>query len=62
MKELSIKEICRQLNDGIDRTPEELAKCEQWLTEFLAANQLSLKQLNEMCWEDSTWFFDQIFN
>ena len=60
--ELTIESIEKKLNDGLDRTPEEHQKCLIWLMEYMIANDLSLTELDELCWEDSDWVFDQIFN
>ena len=57
----SVKDVERRLNEGFDRTQEEKEKCIKWLTEFMAANQMTIKELDEMCYEDSDWVFDQIF-
>lgn len=57
----SIADVERRLNDGIDRTPEEREKCIIWLTEFMVANEMTLKELDHLCFEDSAWVFDQIF-
>ena len=57
----SFEEINKRLNEGINRTPEELDKCKRWLIEFATANQLSMKQLDNFCFEDSAWIFEQIF-
>ena len=51
--ELTLQAIERQLNDGIERTPEEHRKCLEWLAKFCTANQMSLKELNELYWNDS---------
>ena len=61
MRNLTFEEINRQLNEGLERTPDELEACKKWLIEFATANQLSLKELSDLCWEDSTWIFDQVF-
>ena len=57
----SVKDIERRLNDGLNRTPEEHAKCYKWLMEFMTANDMSLKELDDLCWTDSDWIFNQIF-
>lgn len=57
----SVKDVERRLNEGLERTPEEHGKCVVWLTEFMAANQMSLKELDALCFEDANWVFDQIF-
>ena len=62
MPNLTFEEINNQLNDGIERTQEELETCKKWLIEFATANQLSLKELNEFCWKNSAWIFDHIFS
>lgn len=57
-----VKEIERKLNDGLQRTQEEHEKCYKWLVEFMIANDLSLNELDNFCFTDSNWIFDQIFN
>ena len=57
----SVKDVERRLNDGLDRTPEEHEKCVVWLTEFMVANQMNLKELDDLCFKDAAWVFDQIF-
>lgn len=57
----SVREIERRLNDGLGRTPKEHEQCYKWLVEFMTANDMTLKQLDELCWEDSNWVFAQIF-
>ena len=57
----SIDDIVRRLNDGIKRTAEELEQCKKWLLEYQAANQITLKELDDLCFEDSVWVFDNIF-
>lgn len=59
--ELTIDEVVRRLNDGLKRTDEELEQCKKWLLEFQLANDLSLNELDDLCFEDSVWVFDQIF-
>lgn len=62
MKEItSVKDIEIRLNDGLNRTPEEHEKCYKWLMEFMTANNMSLKELDDLCWIDSNWIFNQIF-
>ena len=56
-----VRKIEKRLNDGVDRTPEEHEKCFQWLMEFMIANDMSLRELDELCRKDSVWVFDQIF-
>lgn len=56
-----VKDVERRLNEGIERTEEEHNKCVLWLTEFMVANDMSLEELDDLCFEDSTWVFDQIF-
>lgn len=57
----TIDDVVRRLNDGIDRTQEELDMCKKWLLEFQIANQMTLNELDDLCFEDSVWVFDQIF-
>lgn len=60
-KVLTIDDVVRRLNDGLERTASELERCKKWLLEFQAANQMTLKELDDMCFEDSVWVFDNIF-
>lgn len=57
-----VKEIERKLNDGLQRTQEEHEKCYKWLVEFMIANELSLNELDNLCFTDRNWILDQIFN
>lgn len=57
----TIDDVVRRLNDGLDRTDEELEKCKKWLLEYKAANKMSLEELDDMCFSDSLWVFDNIF-
>ena len=56
-----VKDVERRLNEDIERTEEEHNQCVLWLTEFMVANDMSLEELDDLCFEDSTWVFDQIF-
>ena len=58
---MTIDDVVRRLNDGIDRTEDELARCKQWLLEYQIANDMSLRELDDMCFKDSNWVFDNIF-
>ena len=60
-KALSIDDVVRRLNDGLDRTAEELDQCKKWLLEYQAANQMTLAELDDLCFEDSVWVFDNVF-
>ena len=57
----TVKDIERRLNDGLNRTPEEHEKCYKWLMEFMTANDMSLNELDDLCWRDSDWVLNQIF-
>ena len=60
-KGLTIDDVVRRLNDGLDRTEEELEMCKNWLIEYQLANDLSIKDLDDLCFDDSVWVFEQIF-
>ena len=60
-KALSIDDVVRRLNDGLDRTAEELDQCKKWLLEYQAANQMTLAELDDLCFKDSVWVFDNVF-
>jgi len=60
MTTLTINEVTRRLIDGLDKEKDfELIK--KWLLEYQLANQLTLKELDDLCFEDSNWVFDQIY-
>ncbi|NMA49530.1 MAG: hypothetical protein GX947_07155 [Tissierellia bacterium] len=59
MENLTIDKIALQLLDGLDKS--KFNEVKQWLIEYQITNKLTLKQLNELCWNDSNWIFDQIF-
>ncbi|MEG1925222.1 MAG: hypothetical protein RR415_05700 [Ruthenibacterium sp.] len=59
--DLTMDEVVSRLNDDLERTEEDLKECKDWLTEFQIENKMSLKELDDLCYEDSTWIFDQIF-
>lgn len=56
----TIDDVVRRLNDGLDRTDEELEKCKRWLLGFQTANQMSLNELDDLCYKDSVWVFENI--
>ena len=60
---ITIDSIVEQLYDDLPyaNSEEKKLKAKKWLLEYQAANQLTLRELNEMCWEDSMWVIDQIF-
>ena len=58
---MTIKDVERRLNDGIERTEDEHRRCIQWLTEFMTANDMSLKEIDDLCFQDSNWVFEQIY-
>ena len=62
MQKLTFDKIVYDLTVGLDYTPGQLQQISQWLLEYQATNQLTLYQLNELCWEDSDWIFSQIFD
>lgn len=57
----NVRDIERRLNEGIKRTEKEHKKCILWLTEFMTANDMTLEELNDLCFKDSDWVFNQIF-
>ena len=58
---MNIDNIIRRLNDGIDRTEEELKVCKEWLLEFQLANDMSLSELDDLCFIDPDWVLENIF-
>ena len=57
----TVEEIESCLNEGIRRTEEEHEKCVRWLMEFMTANDMTLEELDDLCFKDSDWVFNQIF-
>ena len=57
----SIDDVVRRLNDGLDRSDGELQRCKEWLLKHQLETGMTLKELDDMCWKDSGWVFDQIF-
>lgn len=58
---LTIDDIVCRLNDGLDRTEQELAKCKKSLLEYQHNNNMTLKELDDLCFADSDWIFEYIF-
>lgn len=56
-----VEEIESCLNEGIRRTEEEHEKCVCWLMEFMTTNDITLEELEDLCFKDSDWVFNQIF-
>lgn len=58
---MTIDDVVRRLNDGLERTEEELEMCKRWLLEFQVANEMTFNELDNLCFEDSAWVLDNIF-
>lgn len=43
---MTIDDIVRRLNDGLNRTEKELEMCKRWLLEYQLANDMSLIELD----------------
>lgn len=59
--EITIDDITRRLNDGIERTDDEILKCKEKLIELQHIKKISLKDLDDLCFADSSAIFDFIF-
>lgn len=61
---MTIEEVRRQLIDGLEDefTPARISIVDRRLKEIAEENNLSLEELNECCWADSSEMFDCIFN
>jgi len=59
-----IKEVRRQLIDGleIEYTPKQIETIDTRLWEIMRENNLSIDELNEYCWANSSEMFACIFN
>lgn len=53
----TINEIVNELIDGLDMDFEDV---KQRIVELYTANEWTLNELRELCWEDSTLIFDMI--
>ena len=64
MADITIQEVRRQLIDGLESeyTPNQIKTIEIRLGEIAKENNLSLKELNEYCWANSSEMFACIFN
>jgi len=56
-KELTIQEVARQLCDGLNMNMEEVTN---GLKDYLKRNPMTLEELNNKCWNDSTEIFNEI--
>lgn len=59
MKELTITKIAKELIDGLEDF-QDLKETENALKSYMEDNNLTLKELREKCWEDSSNIFDEI--
>ena len=59
-----IKEVRRQLIDGLEDcyTDEQVKFIEKRLSEIMRENNLSIDELNEYCWANSSEMFTCIFS
>jgi hypothetical protein len=57
---MDVKEVARQLTQGLnkDRDMDFIVKR---LQEYMNEYNLSIKELNERCWEDSCSMFDYVY-
>lgn len=60
MTKLTINNIEESLIDGLDFTKEQRKQIHCYLCNALESG-LTLKELNEKCWEDSDAIFQEIF-
>ena len=58
--EITIKQIEKELTDGLEYTEEQHQEIMNYLN-GLRKQGKSLKQIREMCWEDSNVIFQEIF-
>lgn len=56
-EQLTVKEVARQLIDGLDMDLDDIARR---LENYLKDNPMTLEELNNECWEDSTGIFNII--
>ena len=61
---MNIQEVRKQLIDGLESeyTPKDIRLIECRLDEIAKENNLSLDELNEYCWANSSEMFTCIFN
>ena len=58
---MTINDVIRRLFDGLDKNEDDWNLAKKFLLEFQAANDMSMNELDDLCWEDSVWVFDQIY-
>lgn len=61
---MTIQEVRKQLIDGLESeyTPKQIETIDTRLGEIAKENNLSLDELNEYCWANSSEMFTCIFN
>lgn len=59
---MDVKEVARQLCDGLVFTPQEMETIQKRLVEIASEDGLSMEELNERCWEDSDAIFQRIWS
>lgn len=61
MTVMNIKVVAKRLCDALDFTPEQMGFIERRLTEIAVEENLSIEELDNLCWEDSNAMFDRIW-
>lgn len=58
---MTVADVERRLNDGIERSLEERIVARNWLESYIKENNISAEELDDICFEDSTIIFDYIY-
>lgn len=57
----SVDDVVHHLLNGLNKTKGDYDKCKRWLTEYQAANQMTLKELDKFCRKNSAWVLENVF-
>lgn len=57
----TIDDVLNRLCDGLTYSEQDYDTLRHWLLEYQAANQLTLKELDDFCFSDSDWIFNHAF-
>lgn len=58
---MTVADVERRLNDGLERSLEERIVARNWLESYMKEKNISVEELDDICFEDSTKIFDSIY-
>ncbi len=62
MNEFTLDDVIRRLFDGLSKTNMDCTLAHEKLTELLTERNLSIGQLDDLCFADSNAVFDYIYS